>query len=168
MPGGPAPAAPLARTLRWLARRDRSVQEVRARLAEWGVPADDADAVLEHLRDRGYLNDAALAARLCDWHDRHDPLGPAGLRRRLGRRGIPAAEIEDALAGRGDAERQRGLASALAARRAAAQAGVPALARWRRLRNYLVRRGFDAAIVNEICEPLLAEAREAEDAEALD
>lgn len=168
MPEGPAPATPLARALRWLARRDRSEREVRARLAEWGTPATDAEDVIQHLHERGYLNDAALAERLCDWHDRHDPLGPLRLRRRLEQRGIDAADAAAALAGRDDPERQRALAEGLAARREGALASLPALARWRRLHDYLARRGFDAAIVRELCEPHLAAAREAEDAEALD
>ncbi len=161
----PAPASALARVLRWLAARDRSEQEIRERLSRWGVPAAEAEAVLTALRARGLVNDAALAERLCDWHDRHDPSGPLRLRERLARRGIPAAAGEAAIAARAGQERQLELAEALLARRWPALAGLAPARRRRRLHDLLARRGFSAAVrrrLGEACELAAAPDDEAE------
>jgi len=153
MPGEPAAATALGRVLRWLAARDRSEREIRARLSQWGLPPAEAEAVLVTLRARGLVNDAALAERLCDWHDRHDPLGPLRLRERLARRGIAAANGEAAVAARAGEERQLELAEALLARRWPGLAGLaPALGR-RRLHDLLARRGFSAAVRHRLCDP---------------
>jgi regulatory protein len=153
MPGEPAAATALQRVLRWLALRDRSEREVRERLGRWAVPAAEAEAVLATLYARGYLNDAALAERVCDWHDRHDPLGPLGLRERLARRGIAAGAGEAAVAARAGEARQLELAAALLARREAALAGLPPARRCRRLHDLLARRGFSAAVRRRLCDP---------------
>lgn len=151
---------PLARVLRWLARRDRSEREIRARLSEWGVPGEEAEAILATLAARGYMDDAALALRLCDWHRRHDPLGPRRLRERLRQRGIPEPEAERALAPFWEIETQRELAAGLLERRLPALTALPALKRWRRLCDYLNRRGFDADLVRELTDPLLAAGKD--------
>ena len=158
MAARPAAGSPKARVLRWLARRDRSEREIRARLSEWEVPADEADALLEELLSRGYVNDAVLAEKICDWHRRHDPMGPYRLRDRLRRRGIPDGHADAALAPFREPELQRELAARLVEKRLPALAGLPSATRWRRLCDYLNRRGFDAGVVRELTDPILAEA----------
>lgn len=152
MPANPAAAGALARVLHWLAARDRSAREIRERLAQWGVPAAEAAAVLETLGARGFVNDAALAERICDWHDRHDPLGPLRLRERLARRGIAAADGEAAIAARAPEAVQRALAERLLERRGRALAGLPAALRRRRLHDLLARRGFSAGVRRALCD----------------
>lgn len=168
MPAEPAAAGALARVLRWLAARDRSAREIRDRLAQWGVPAADAAAVLETLGARGFVNDAALAERICDWHDRHDPLGPRRLRERLARRGIAAADGEAAIAVRAPEAVQRALAERLLERRGGGLAGLPAGLRRRRLHDLLARRGFGAAVRRALCDRAWPGEAAADEGAALD
>ncbi len=158
MAARPATGSPKARILRWLAGRDRSEREIRARLSEWEVPEGEADALLEDLLRRGYVNDAALAEKICDWHRRHDPMGPHKLRDRMRRRGIPEEHAAAALAPFHEQDLQRELATRLVDKRLPSLAGLPSATRWRRLCDYLNRRGFDAAVVRELTDPILAEA----------
>lgn len=162
MAAGAARQPALARMLGWLARRDRSEAEIRARLAQWGVAEEEAAAVLDHLLARGLMDDAALAERICDWHRRHDPLGPLGLRLKLRQRGIPDEESEPALAPYFERELQRELAERVLARREPALAGRPPATRWRRQVDALRRRGFDADLIRELTDGLRGAAARAE------
>ncbi|MBM4117694.1 hypothetical protein FJ251_08100 [bacterium] len=151
MPGGPAAASPLARALDWLAARDRSEREIRERLARWGLADAEGAALLATLRERGLVDDGRLAERICDWHDRHDPLGPLRLRERLARRGIAAADGEAAIAARAPEAVQLALAERLLARRGAALAALPPAQGRRRLHDFLARRGFSAGVRRALC-----------------
>jgi len=149
MPVRAAGSDPRARVLRWLARRDRSERELRERLAAWGVPAGEGEAILDELRGRGLMDDAALAERIRDWHCRHDPVGPRGLRERLRRRGLPDDLAAAACAPLRDGEFQRELADAVLRRRLPALRGLDPLRRRRRLAAHLERRGFDGAVIHD-------------------
>ena len=158
MPAGTSPQPALARVLRWLARRDRSEAEIRSRLAEWGVDSDESATVIARLRGRGLIDDAALAERICDWHARHDPLGPLGLRLKLRQRGIPDELSEAALQPWFDWECQRELAERVLVKREAALVGLSPATRWRRQGDALRRRGFEPDLIRTLTEPLLRAA----------
>jgi regulatory protein len=126
-------AEALAVATRALARREHSERSLRDRLLRAGVPGDDADAVVEELRQSGLVDDARFAeerARVLAERGK----GDAAIRFELERAAVGAAELESALATL-DPERER--AAALVARRGA----TPATAR------LLAGRGFDEEVV---------------------
>lgn len=147
-------AAGKALAHRLLARRDRTEKEIRDALAEEGISdVPVADDVVASLKRNGYLDDRRLAAGYIRFRLEHKPAGPRLLRRRLGQLGIdeaiidaeiesafePGLELEIALRlakakMRGERERERGA---------------------RRVHGFLSRRGFDSAIVNDICIQIL-------------
>ena len=123
----------LAVATRALARREHSQQSLRERLQRTGVTPEDAEAVVEELRQAGLIDDARFAeerARVLAERGKGDTV----IRFELERAGVGAAEIEVAL-GTLDPERER--AAALVARRGA----TPATAR------LLAGRGFDEELV---------------------
>jgi regulatory protein len=123
----------LAVATRALARREHSQRSLHERLQRAGVAADDAEAVVEELRNAGLVDDARFAderARVLAERGK----GDRAIRFELERAGVGAAEIETAL-GNLDPERER--AAALVERRGA----TPATAR------LLAGRGFDEEVV---------------------
>ena len=126
-------AEALAVATRALARREHSERSLRERLLRAGVAVDDADAVVEELRQSGLVDDARFAeerARVLAERGK----GDAAIRFELERAGVGMAELEAALASL-DPEHER--AAALVARRGA----TPATAR------LLAGRGFDEELV---------------------
>ncbi|MBI3635289.1 MAG: RecX family transcriptional regulator [Candidatus Rokubacteria bacterium] len=113
-----------------------------------GAPADVAEAVVADMVTRGYVDDAAFARH---WVETRTPrgYGPARLRAELRARGIAAALVERAL---GDTTREADLERA----RALARRRLPSLKRAaperaaRRLRDYLLRRGYAVGIVARV------------------
>jgi len=121
---------------RALARREHSQRSLRERLQRAGVTADDAEAVVEELRQAGLVDDGRFAeerARVLAERGK----GDAAIRFELGRAGIDTAEIEAALGGL-EPERER--AATLVARRGA----TPETAR------LLAGRGFDEEVVTAL------------------
>ncbi len=123
----------LAAATRALARREHSQRSLRERLLRAGIDADDAQAVVEELRQAGLVDGARFAeerARVLAERGK----GDAAIRFELEHAGVDSAAIEAAL-DRLDPERER--AAALVARRGA----TPATAR------LLAGRGFDEEVV---------------------
>jgi regulatory protein len=154
---------PRQRLLRWLAHRDRSEQEIRLRLREWGVDDEAADTLVAELAERGLIDDEALAEGIRDWHERHDPLGPLGLLRRLAARGIPSELARDAVASLRDPDHQRALALRLVHKRLPGLLPLERERRLSRMASYLARRGFDDAVIREAVAPLGREHPSPED-----
>jgi regulatory protein len=126
----------LAVAARALARREHSQRSLRERLQRAGVAEDDAEAVVEELRQAGLVDDGRFAeerARVLAERGK----GDEAIRFELGRAGIDTAEIEAALGG---LEPERDRAAALVARRGA----TPETAR------LLAGRGFDEEVVTAL------------------
>ncbi|OLC38984.1 MAG: hypothetical protein AUH81_02915 [Candidatus Rokubacteria bacterium 13_1_40CM_4_69_5] len=121
-----------------------------------GAPAAVAESVVADLTSRGYLDDATFARRWVESRASRG-YGAGRLRAELRTRGVAPALIEAALGTlESGADRER--ARALARRR------LPALRRAhperaaRRLRDYLLRRGYPARVVAGVLREVLGEA----------
>jgi regulatory protein len=134
---------------RLLARRARSVQELRRSLMRRHFAAGVIDGILAELADRGYLDDAAFSAAFVRDRLRLRPSGRARLVQELRVRGVDAALAGEAVravfASAGATEAQLALQAAGAwSRRHPVHGRGDDVARRRRLYAHLVRRGFDA------------------------
>lgn len=140
---------------RLLARRARSVVELRRALARRQFSAAVVDGVLAELGDRGYLDDAAFAAAFVRDRLRLRPTGRSRLVQELRGRGIDAdiaAEVVGAvLAHAGATDEQLALraAEAWSRRHPVRPREKDGVGRRRRLYAHLVRRGFDADAIRE-------------------
>jgi regulatory protein len=119
-----------------LAAKAQSVAEIESKLERRGVPADVAASVIADALRLGYLDDAGLAGQLARGF-----LSRGYGRRRaaaaLGRRGLPAALADGAVAAAYGATDEVELArAALGARRVDGEASR------RRAVGFLIRRGF--------------------------
>jgi regulatory protein len=160
-----AAGGPRARLLRWLARRARSEREIRDRLAQWGTEPDLIDELVKEFTRRGLIDDRALAEQICDWHRRHDPVGPRRLRVLLLRRGLDPACAEAALAPGLDLDDQRELVERLVAKRLPGLQSLAPATRARRLVDYLRRRGFDDSLLREVQFSLMTDSADPEEFE---
>ena len=140
-----------ARALRWLAQREHSRSELRARLLMVGRTADDrpestgpalaalVDAVLEQLQAQGYLSDQRfIDSRV---HARQGAWGARRIRHELRQHGLA---LDDQQQQQLDAS-ERARAQALWARRFGTVAEAPA-ERARQMR-FLAARGFSGEAI---------------------
>ena len=131
-----------------LSRRAWTRAELLTRLKRRGAPDEVAAAIVNEMVSRGHVDDAAFAAAWVQGRGTRG-YGVARLRTDLRRRGVASGLIEAAVAML-PSERQIEEARRLAQRR------YPALVRTAparaavRLRDYLLRRGFGAAIVQAV------------------
>jgi regulatory protein len=138
-------AEAIDRALAALARKERTVAELRAWLEARDFEPDAIDAAVERLIDIGQLDDARFAAAFADDKRELQGWGADRIREALEARGVSGEEIAAALAS-DSAEAQVERASALLARRGA-EIGDDA-ARGRAL-AFLVRRGYGSEVAYE-------------------
>ena len=144
-----------------LSRRAWTRRDLAARLRRRGAPPDVADAVVEDMAGRGYVDDAAFARHWIETRTARG-YGAGRLRAELFARGVAAPVIDHALAG---------VASdhSLATARAAALKRLPALRRSAadrvgpRLYDYLLRRGYPASIASRVVRDVAGRAVEGPD-----
>lgn len=146
-----------------LARRERSVAELRRGLLQRGYAADEVEAALARLQERGALDDRRLAERFARSRIERAGLGRHRVRQALRQRGLARGDSEDGLA--------RALAQvseAEALERAARlywtrRAKVEPRERLRGLWAFLLRRGFPAELVSARLGALWPRLRDALD-----
>lgn len=86
-----------AAALRALMRRAHSVHEMKKYLKQRAENADDADRVLQRLRERNYIDDARYARDYARAHAQTRKQGKFRIARELRTRGVPDRHIEAAL-----------------------------------------------------------------------
>jgi regulatory protein len=125
---------------RYLARRDRTVTEVRGRLEAEQLEDEVVDAAVRELEEHGYLDDARYAQRFAEDRRTLDAWGPERIERRLLAVGVDPRLIAAALGERGAAEELEAAVAVL--RRRFPRAPADDRARDRAL-GLLVRKGYD-------------------------
>ena len=150
------PEIVLAAALRFLEVRQRSIAEVRRRLAQVGYRSELVEGAIERLLGLGILDDAEFAQTWVQSRDRARPRGERALRRELQVKGIDRAIIDGSMEARrpepgGADDPDVTAAEALMQRHASALARIPD-PRKRRQRAYalLARHGFDSEIASTI------------------
>jgi regulatory protein len=150
-----------ATALQYLAARPRTAHEVRQKLRRSGVVDQVAEHVIARLQVRGALDDAAYVHAYLTSRLTSRGYGPQRLRQELHQRGIGRALVEEAV--------QQDLAAedVLAAARVQAAKRWPRLAREtdlaqrrQKLWAFLRRRGFPAAIVQQVLTEVAEETGE--------
>lgn len=138
----------LERAFRMLARRPHSEREIRRKLGEKGASDDVIARVLERLRERGYVDDAAFARGWAKgragerlWGDRRIA---AGLREK----GIPAEIIRTTLSGiREEMDEGEALRRCLERKLRGRDPAALELKEKRRLAQSLAGRGFPLDLI---------------------
>lgn len=133
-----------------LSRKAWTRRELFLRLRRRGAPAPVAEDVIKNLEQQGYVDDQTFAIAWAETRARQRHLGGRRLRQELARKGVARPAIERAI------EQAFGPEGEEAEALAAATREWPRLLRRgaekapRRLRDYLLRRGFSVELVEEI------------------
>jgi regulatory protein len=136
--------------VRSLARAPRTERQIRARLERlgWATP-ELVDDVVHSLRRYGYLDDAEFARRYCEQRAEAGKGAPGRLRAELRRKGIDDGEtIERAIAATLERRPERESIEALLEKRLRGRTHLDDR-ELRRLRDALLRDGFDRELVAE-------------------
>lgn len=144
--------------LRLLARRQRSEHELRQSMRRRGLTEGDVQAVLDQLRQGGWLGDLAFAHAWIENRQTFRPRSARALRHELRQKGVDAQTIEAALDGFNETE------AAEAAARVGARkyAGLPETDFRQRLAGYLSRRGFAYSSISPLLKRKWRELSEEE------
>jgi regulatory protein len=140
--------------LRLLAAAPRTQAQLAAALRRRGVPEEAATAVLARFAEVKLIDDAMFARAWVD--SRHHGRGLAGraLGAELRQRGVAPDDIQAALSEL-DPEQELATARELVARRLAGTAGMPLLARMRRLTGVLARKGYSPGLAYRVVREAL-------------
>jgi SOS response regulatory protein OraA/RecX len=152
--GPSARSAGLELSYRMLSRRDRTEWEIRSALAGEGIEDPTVVGDIVHtLYRQGYLDDRRLAEGFIRYTMRQRPAGPHLLRKKLRNLGVPEDIVESVLHDTFRDVSERGIAVKLAVRRFDPHEERARAVR--RIHGFLSRRGFTAAVVNDICAMIL-------------
>jgi regulatory protein len=131
---------------RYLARRDRTVGEMRRHLEGKRVEPAVIEQVIASLREQRYLDDARYARTFAEDRRALDGWGPDRIARRLTQLGIAPEDIEAALADRG---REDELGAAVELLRARVRVPPEDDRGRERALGLLVRRGYDFELAHD-------------------
>jgi len=132
-----------------LTRRPLTEREASDWLAGGGFAPDDAQAALAHAREAGWLDDAVFARLwIGDRLARH-PLSRRAVAQELARRKLPSDLAQRALDELYPPDQEREVATTLAEARLARLATLDEPTRARRTTDFLLRRGFSAALATD-------------------
>lgn len=145
----------LRRLRRFLAHRLRSSSEVAQRLRQLGATGDVIERAVAYLQQQGIIDDVRFATAMVRDAVRLRSLSASMIRRQLLAKGI-SPEIADAVIAHEyphAEEFNRACAAARKALRRLASSSEPQ--RTRRLRDYLLRRGFAPSTIKRVLATLM-------------
>ncbi len=151
---GPA----LAMALRFLSFRARSEQEIRRRLTRGKVEPEVQERVLARLRRDGLIDDAEFARQWVDNRLTFSPRGAHLLAAELRQRGVEKPLVEEALTALPD---ETETALELGRARLRQLRGLDYRQFRGKLAGFLLRRGYDYHIADEVVKTLWQEKHEA-------
>ena len=142
---------------RLLARRARSVAEIKSKLAERRFSPAVIRRTVERLASVGYLDDAAFAHSHARYLMEARPMGRRRLSWELSRKGIEKGLVEEAVEEVWAERSEQEVAREVALHRLEAYRGLDPPTVRRRLKGYLERRGFPhgdiVTILRELSSP---------------
>lgn len=147
------------RLVRRLRRRALSESEAARELTADGMTREAAAEIVAHLKDRGWLDDAALAEQIIHASVTRRGEGRRAIAMSLTKRGIPREIADLALADLPDDDRDRAVAFAVG--KAKSVRGLPRDAALRRLAGQLQRRGYPGSVALAAANEALDGAAEA-------
>ena len=142
------PGDPMSAGLSHLARRSRTIAEMRSFLRKKGHPEPEITRVVSRLMEMGYLNDRDYAERFVA-SCRSRPRGRMRLTSELLSKGVPRDIIDSALASSFTAQEESEALNRVLARAVSQAGGGLDAAGRRRVASRLLRRGFAPSQVHQ-------------------
>ena len=147
---------------RLLAYRARSCQEVSERLKKKGFSKRIAERVIVELKELNYLNDKEFSSTWVDMRLSTNPCGRRLVVQELRGKGIDEEIISDTVESFLNGGNERKAAFNLARRRVQKWADIDSEKKWKRLYNFLARRGFPLELIYEVVGEVVGEHGESE------
>ncbi|HEV2106757.1 MAG TPA: RecX family transcriptional regulator [Thermomicrobiales bacterium] len=139
--------------LNLLARRPRSIREIRDRLHEKGYNTATIDAAVARLEGWNYVDDADFARFWVENRVAHKPRGRRLLEQELWQKGVDRETARDAV-DRSELD-EHDAALAIANAKIRSYAGLDRDVAYRRLGGLLARRGFGYDVVKPVLDEVL-------------
>ncbi len=147
------------RLVRYLSVRKKTIREARRYLEKAGFTEQAVEHAVQAAVSLGLLDDRVFAAAYVRTSQKLAKKGPRALEHELMARGVDPAEASDVVERHCPPEQQHELARAAAQKRLASLEKEPQLGmRRRKLFEFLLRRGFDADMAQEVVRELLGDA----------
>jgi len=133
--------------------RLRSESELRTRLKQKGFSAELAEATVNFLKDKEFIDDRVFAKGWVSSRLKR-PLGLRKIRQELAQKGLAKEVIQEALAQVNEHYSESRIVSQLAKQRFSKLKNVDPLKARARVYGYLIRRGFSPDVVGETIKEL--------------
>lgn len=141
----------LRKAAMFCAYQERTQQEVRDRLTEWGVWGDDAEEVIAELISQNYLNEERFAKSFAGGKFRVKGWGRRKIKQHLQQRGITGYNLDQALKEIAPADYRETLTDLLAKKRQAlarsGQLDTNPLAVKQKLVRYALSKGYESDLI---------------------
>ena len=142
------PAQALNRAAALCARSEQATGDIRAKLAQWGLGADDASSVIGQLTQQGFLDDTRYARAFVKDRFAFNGWGRVKIAHQLRLKGISTTDIEQALTTIDEDRYRDRLAELLRAKWRTVKGREPRAA-WAALMRFAASRGFEAGIASD-------------------
>jgi regulatory protein len=139
---------------RYCAFQERSHQEVKDKLFEYGLNSSEVDAILTQLITEGFVNEERFARAFARGKFRMKHWGRVKIIHELQRRGLTSNCIKAGLREIEDSDYRDGLAEILS-RKASQIADADIFVRRDKVAKYAIQKGYEAELVWELVKELM-------------
>jgi regulatory protein len=136
----------LRKAAMFCAYQERTQQEVRERLREWGIWGDDAEEVIAELIQQNYLNEERFAKSFAGGKFRVKGWGRRKIKQHLQQRGISGYNLEQAMKEIAPADYQDTLKELLDKKRQSLRDTNPLIIK-QKLVRYALSKGYEADLI---------------------
>lgn len=136
----------LRKAAMFCAYQERTQQEVRDRLKEWGVSGDDAEEVIAELIQQNYLNEERFAKSFAGGKFRVKGWGRRKIRQHLQQRGISGYNLDRAMNEIAPDDYRETLADLLAKKRQSLRDDSPLVVK-QKLVRYALSKGYESELI---------------------
>lgn len=137
---------PLRKAAMFCAYQERTQQEVRERLKEWGVYGDDAEEVIAELIQQNYLNEERFAKSFAGGKFRVKGWGRRKIKQHLQQRGISGYNLDQAMKEIAPDDYRETLADLLAKKRQSLRNDNPLVLK-QKLVRYALSKGYESELI---------------------
>lgn len=128
------------------AYQERTQQEVRERLKEWGVLGDDAEEVIAELIQQNYLNEERFAKSFAGGKFRVKGWGRRKIKQQLQQRGISGYNLDQAMKEIGPDDYRETLTDLLEKKRQSLRDDNPLIVK-QKLVRYALSKGYESELI---------------------
>lgn len=139
----------LRKAAMFCAYQERTQQEVRERLTEWGVFTDDAEAIIAELIQQNYLNEERFAKSFAGGKFRVKGWGKRKIKQHLQQRGISGYNLEQAMKEIAPDDYRTTLSDLLDKKRRSIRDDNPLVVKQKLIR-YALSKGYESDLVWQV------------------